>query len=164
MKKLACLLLGSLLLCGCSGKQMVETVSDEWLTGSMVPEKEISVQLPANAVKTVMSAEDGAELYFCEDYILTLQTIASGDLDRSARSLCGYSAERLSILQTKHDDLKRYDWTWTSAGEGSVQVGRAAVLDDGEYHYCLTVMAEEAVCADLDEQWDMVFRSFDVNS
>ena len=141
---------------------MVETVSDEWLTDTVAPEKELSVQLPANAAKTVLSAEDGAQLYFCGDYILTLQTIASGDLDRSVRSLCGYGAEQLSILQTKHGELKRYDWTWTSAGEGSVQVGRAAVLDDGDYHYCLTVLAEEEACAGLDEQWQTLFRSFDV--
>lgn len=141
---------------------MVETVNDEWLVSAMAPKKELSVQLPASAAKTVLSAEDGAELYFCEDYILTLQTMASGDLDRSARSLCGYDADRLSILQTKHGELKRYDWTWTSAGEGSVQVGRAAVLDDGDYHYCMTVMAEEAACGTLDEQWDALFRSFEV--
>lgn len=150
------------LLSGCSGQQVMETVTDEWLVSTMAPPKELSVKLPAEASKSVLSAEDGAELYFCDDYVITLQTIAAGDLDRSARSLCGYGADRLTILQTRNGDMKRYDWTWTSAGEGSAQVGRATVLDDGDYHYCMTVMAQEAACSGLREQWDALFDSFGV--
>ena len=158
-----CLLLCVVLLSGCSGQQVMETVTDEWLVSTMAPQKELSVKLPAEATKTVLSAEDGAELYFCDDYVITLQTVASGDLDRSARTLCGYGADRLTILQTKLGGLKRYDWTWTSAGEGSAQVGRATVLDDGDYHYCMTVMAQETACGGLKQQWDALFDSFGVS-
>lgn len=159
MKKLIWLLMCAVLLCGCSGQQTVETVTDEWLLSAMAPQKELSVKLPAGAAKSALAAEDGAELYFCDGYVLTLQTVPSGDLDRSARALCGYGTDRLTVLQTKIGGLKRYDWTWTSAGEGAVQVGRAAVLDDGDYHYCLTAMADEAACGSLDAQWDTLFSS-----
>ena len=151
--------MGAVLLSGCSGRQTVETVNDEWLLSAMAPQKEISVKLPAEASKSVLAAEDGSELYFCDGYILTLQTVPAGDLDRSARTLCGYGTDRLTVMQTKVGGLKRYDWTWTSAGEGSVQVGRAAVLDDGDYHYCLTAMADEAKGGSLDAQWETVFSS-----
>ena len=159
MKRVWVLLILAALLCGCSGQQSLETVTDELLLSAMVPEKELSVKLPADAAKSVMAADDGAELYFCDDYVLTIQTAPAGDLDRTARTLCGYGADRLTVLQTKTAGTKRYDWTWTSAGEGNVQVGRAAVLDDGDYHYCVTVMADESAIGKLDGQWDTIFSS-----
>jgi hypothetical protein len=80
-------------------------------------------------------------------------------LDRTARTLCGFDRERLTVMETRPGGLKRYDWTWTSAGEGGAQVGRAAVLDDGDHHYCMTVMADEAGSGDLDTRWDALFAS-----
>ena len=73
--------------------------------------------------------------------------------------LCGYGTGQLTMLETGLGGVKRYDWTWTSAGEGGVQVGRGAVLDDGDYHYCVTVMADEASSGGLDTQWDTLFSS-----
>jgi hypothetical protein len=159
VKRIWCLMIVSVLLCGCSGQQVVETVTDEWLLSTVTAQKELALKLPATASKAAMAAEDGAQLYFCDGYVLTLQTVPSGDLDRTARALCGYEADKLTVLQTKTGGVKRYDWTWTSAGEGSVEIGRAAVLDDGDYHYCLTVMADESSCGSLNRQWDALFAS-----
>lgn len=159
MKRIWWLLLVVVLFCGCSAKQTAETVCDELLLSAMAPQKELTVKLPAHASKAALAAEDGAELYFCDDYTLTLQTGPSGDLDRTVRTLCGYGENQLTVMETKLGGVKRYDWTWTGAGEGSVQVGRAAVLDDGDYHYCVTVMADEAVSGSLDPQWDELFAS-----
>lgn len=150
-----------ILLSGCSGEQAVETVTDELLVGVMAPEKEISLELPADAAKSA-STEDGAALYFCDGYILTVQTSPGGDLNRTVRSLCGYDRDRVTVIETKLGGAKRYDWTWASAGEGSVQVGRAAVLDDGDYHYCVTVMADEAGSGGLASQWDSMFASLNL--
>ena len=159
MKKIWWLLLVAVLLCGCSAQQVAETVSDELLLSTMAPQKELSVKLPANASQATLAAEDGAQLYFCDDYTLTVQTCVSGDLDRTVRALCGYGAKQLTVLETKLGGVKRYDWTWTSAGEQGAQVGRAAVLDDGNYHYCVTAMADEADGGTLDAQWDTLFAS-----
>ena len=62
-------------------------------------------------------------------------------------------------METKLGGVKRYEWTWTGMGESGAQVGRAAVLDDGDYHYCVTVMADEAAAGSLDAQWDALFAS-----
>ena len=67
MKKLWWLLLAAVLLCGCSRGQTVEMVCDELLLSTMAPQKELSVKLPSNAAKSVLAAEDGAQLYFCDD-------------------------------------------------------------------------------------------------
>lgn len=159
MKKIWWLLMAALLLCGCSTQQVLETVSDELLLSATAPQKTLSVKLPADAVSAAMAAEDGAQLYFCDGYVLMLQTAPGGDLDRTSRALCGYGRDGLTVMETKRGGLKRYDWTWTSAGEGSVQVGRAAVLDDGDYHYCMSVMADETGSGALDSRWDALFAS-----
>ena len=159
MKKICWLLLVVLLLCGCSTREVLETVSDELLLDTLAPQKTLSVKLPSDALSAAMAPEDGAQLYFCDGYVLTLQTAPAGDLDRTARALCGFDRERLTVMETGLGGLKRYDWTWTSAGEGGAQVGRAAVLDDGDHHYCMTVMADEAGSGDLDTRWDALFAS-----
>ena len=159
MKKIWWLLVAVMLLCGCSARQAMETVTDELLTSTAAPQKMLSVKLPSDAVSAAMAAEDGAQLYFCDGYVLTLQTAPAGDLDRTSRALCGYGRDRLTVMETKLGGMKRYDWTWTSAGEGGVQVGRAAVLDDGDHHYCMTVMADETGTGQLDSRWDALFAS-----
>ena len=160
MKKLGWLLMVAILLCGCSAEQTLETVTDELWVSTMAPQKELTFQLPDGAGASAMAAEDGAQLYFCDGYTLTVQTTLSGDMTQTIRNLCGYDRQKLTVMETKLGGLKRYDWTWTSAGEGSVQVGRAAVLDDGDYHYCVTTMAEEAHSGSLNDEWDRIFSSF----
>lgn len=159
LKRIWWLLLAAALLCGCSADQAAETVCDELLLPEMTPQKELSVKLPADASRSAMASEDGSCLYFCDDYVLTVQTTPAGDLDRTARALCGYGRAQLTVMETGHSGVKRYDWTWTCAGEGGVQVGRAAVLDDGAHHYCVTAMADETAAGSLAQQWDGVFSS-----
>ena len=74
MKRIWCLLLLAVLLCGCNAEQVAETVCDEMLLAVSAPPKELTVKLPANAAKSVLASEDGAQLYFCGDYTLTTQT------------------------------------------------------------------------------------------
>jgi hypothetical protein len=159
LKKWLCLLVIAVLLCGCSPEETLETVNDEWLMDVMAPQKELSVKLPNEAAKNVLAAEDGAELYFCDGYVIAVQTAPAGDLSKTLRNLCGYDRQQLTLMETGQVGAKRYDWTWTSAGEGAVQVGRGAVLDDGDYHYCVTVMADEGSAGALASQWDTLFDS-----
>ena len=159
MKKIWWILIVAMLLCGCSGEQALETVNDELWISTMAPQKELSVKLPATAAKSVLAAEDGAQLYFCDGYVLTLQTTSSGDLNKTTQTLCGFDREKLTVMETKLGGVKRYDWIWTGVGEGSVQVGRAAVLDDGDYHYCVTVMADESSSGSLTGEWDALFST-----
>ena len=43
-------------------------------------------------------------------------------------------------------------------------MGRAAVIDDGSYHYCLTVMAAEEEAPQLRGTWQALFDSFTLSS
>jgi len=49
----------------------------------------------------------------------------------------------IQVIKTAQDTYERYDFVWTAAGEDGLQTGRACILDDGNYHYALSAMAEE---------------------
>lgn len=163
MKKCWIMLLCLLLLSGCGTEEPMETVSDELLIPVLAPAKELVVPLPVEASQQVIWTQDSEKLYFCDGYSLAIQTLAAGDLERTVQSLCGYGTQELTILKTRHDDIRRYDWVWTSAGEGGDQIGRAAVLDDGSYHYCVSVMAEENQSGQLEQQWEKIFSSMSLS-
>ena len=65
------------------------------------------------------------------------------------------------MIETAQAGAKRYVAVWTSAGEAGNQVGRCAILDDGSYHYVLSVMADEQDAGRLSEGvWKEIFASF----
>ena len=60
--------------------------------------------------------------------------------------------------------MPRYDCAWTAAGETGSRIGRATILDDGNYHYTMTVMADSADAGTLQETWQELFATFQVVS
>lgn len=157
MKKWVCFLLISLLLTGCASEEVFETVADEILQPVMAQPREISVRLPDNAVAPVLEA-DGQQLYISEKYEILLETLSAGDINATVRSVSGYEKDQLTVLETQTGDVTRYEFVWACAGEKGDRLGRAVVLDDGDYHYCLSVLRD----VDTKSQvvWSDVFASF----
>ena len=89
-----------------------------------------------------------------------VQTLSGGDLDATIRSLTGFDREDITVLQSQSDP-KRWEFAWASAGEGGERLGRGVVLDDGNYHYCLTVL-QDADDDDCQIIWSQVFNSFEL--
>lgn len=162
MKKVCVILAMILVLTGCGARETFETVTDELLQPALSRSREIVVTVPDNASTAVMEAEDGGKLYLCDGYTMTVQTFNGGDLNRTLRDLCGYEADALTVMQTQDGQWNRHEWIWVSAGEGGEQLGRGAVLDDGYYHYCLTVMANAEDASVLEPEWEAVFASFTI--
>lgn len=160
MKRFVCLVCVMLLLTGCAVAQTFETVSDDLVQPVMAQMREVVVTLPDHAAVAVMNEEDGGKLYLCDGYTLTLQTMVSGDMDTTVRTLSGFSPDSLTILKTQTDGVERNEWVWSAVGEGGDQLCRAVVLDDGAYHYCMTVMADAASAGSLEAEWDAVFECF----
>ena len=146
----------AVLLCGCGAEETLETVSDEWIVPAMAQPREISVRLPENTVLPVME-QDGRKLYMGQNYEILLETLAAGDLNDTIRTISGFEKEQLTVLQTGQGELDRYEFVWTATGERGELLGRAVILDDGDYHYCMTVLrdAEESIVV-----WQDVFSSF----
>ena len=103
-------------------------------------------------------------MYLCDDYTITVQTFASGDLNKTLQTATGYGKDKLQIMRTHANNAKRYECVWTAAGEGETQVGRTCVLDDGSYHYVLTVMAAEKQAGALMQTWNALMESFRIAS
>lgn len=160
MKKCCAVILLLLLLTGCGAQETFETISDEYVQSASAVQMDILLNVPQEAVMQSLKNEDGEKIYLCEGYTLTVQTMESGDLDATIQTICGYSRDSLTVMETAPGDYKRYDFVWSCAGEGGDQVGRAAILDDGSHHYAVSCMAPEENSGALRDTWDAIFNSF----
>ena len=156
MKHLIWMVLLAILLTGCTAEETLETVSDEWVMPVMAQPREISVRLPEDTVTPVLEQDD-RRLYMGQNYEIMVETLSSGDLSATIRSLCGYEKDQLTVLETRQEDADRYDFVWTTAGERGDRLGRAAILDDGNYHYCMYAIRDQG---DTNIVWRDVFSSF----
>lgn len=149
-----------LLLSGCGIQETMETISDLYLQPVMADIQQVIVDVPKDASVEVLQSDDGGKLYLCDGYTVTVQTMEAGDLNKTLQEVTGYAKEDLTLMQTRQDGIKRYECIWTAAGESETQVGRARVLDDGNYHYVITVMAGESLAGELTQVWKELFNSF----
>lgn len=156
--KILCVLVIALLLAGCGGQPVLERVEDPWIEAAAV-QKEVTVKLPADAAAPALQNPDAGQLYLCDGYVLTLQTFTGGDLDATLRQVTGFSKEQVTCMQTREGEVDKYSCVWSSAGEGGDHVGRAVILDDGSYHYAVTVMADFASAGELADTWQQLLNS-----
>ena len=159
MKKLWILVGLCLLLCGCGARQTVETVDDELVEPAAALRREIQVELPGEAAAPTMET-DTSRYYICGDYEISLETFPSGDLKNTIRTLSGFEPQDLTVVETKEDGVSRYDFVWAAEGEKGQQLGRAAILDDGNYHYTLSVLRDAEKTEKTQVVWRTVFESF----
>ncbi len=157
------ILLGLLLLGGCT-EPVYEGVQDGIEAAAMAQAGQILLDIPAEFAAPAMENAEEGTLYLWKDFSLTLQTLEAGDLDRTLRACTGFGREELTVLQTRQDQMDRYVGAWTSAGEGTDQVGRIAVLDDGSYHYVLCLMAPEQEGEEQKAIWQSLMDSFQIHT
>lgn len=162
MKRCWIIVMLALAFTGCGVQETFETISDSYVIPAMAQARQIQAEIPADAAVLTMESEDGGTIYICENYTVSILTLPSGDLDGTLRTVTGYGRDALTVMQTQSDSYARYDVVWSSAGEGGDQVGRAAIVDDGSYHYVLSAMTgadqTEAVSAD----WEQLFQGFGI--
>ena len=159
MRKILLLLLTVFLLVGCGEQTVFETLGQiQHQPQQMALAATVQLSLPASAaLQTVSAGTD--RLYECDGYTLTVQTLEGGDLSRTVQTLSGFAPEKLTILETK-TDLQRYDWVWSAMGEDGALLCRAAVVDDGNYHYCLSALWDADSREKSQINWNQVFSSF----
>jgi hypothetical protein len=162
VKKCLICLLVVVFLTGCAAEQTMETISDELMKPVMAPVGKVELSLPESAWVQSMQGSNEDKLYFCNGYTVAVQTMHRGDLVETVQALSGFLPESLEIMETVSHGNKRWDWAWTCAGEGGDMICRAAVIDDGNYHYCVTVMASAASAGQLETEWNSLLESFAV--
>ncbi len=159
MKKLILIAGIALLLSGCAMQPTFETMLDEYVQPVSERKYQMTLALPEDASVLTVQNDEG-DLYFCDGYTVTVQVMPSGDLNKTLQQTTGFGKEQLQLVQTQLNGVKRYDWVWTSAGEGENQVCRGAILDDGINHYVLACMTGESGSYEVQEVWQELFDSF----
>ena len=158
MKRMLLLLMLAILLAGCRAETM-ETVEDVWEEAPVAEARQIRVSLPGEEALPVMESSTD-RLYLSESYQIEVQTLPGGDLNRTVHTMSGLEPEDVTLMQTEQAGLTRYDFVWAAAGEEGDQLGRGAILDDGNYHYALSVLRSADDTATRQIHWDQVFSSF----
>ena len=160
LKKMWICLFLCMFLCGCAQQPVFETLGDvEHLIGERPAMGTMTVQLPQEAAAQTLGTGDGT-MYDCEGYTLVMHTTSAGDFSKTVQQLSGFTPENLTIMETQMGENKRYEWVWTAATEDGDVLCRAAVLDDGTYHYCMSAMAQADLAGQLTTQWNALFASF----
>ncbi len=158
MKKLWIMMALVLMMCGCAAPTF-ETMNDVYAPQQEISPQKTAFQIPNDAAAQVMENENG-RLYFCEGYEIMVETHSAGDLNRTIQTLTGYAKDALTVMETSVSEIDRYECVWTSAGEAGDQIGRAVILDDGSYHYCMSVMAAAQEAGSLQDTWEELLRTF----
>lgn len=160
MKKMWLVLLAALLLSGCGAQETMETIADEWVIPVAAKPRETALNLPGEALACAMDSDTG-RMYFGDSYEVSIQTMSSGDLNATLEDITGFSREDLTVMKTQSGDADRWEFVWAAAGEKGERLGRGVILDDGEYHYCLSVL-QDADVTDCQIIWSEVLRTFEL--
>ncbi len=159
MKKCWIIVLALMLLTGCTGPALETLGSIPQRPSTEDAQAQVLLELPQTAVADVFGSEEDI-LYTCDGYTISMKTLPAGDLKATVQTLSGYDPQQLSIVESSSGAAERYDFVWTAAAEQGELVGRAAVIDDGAFHYCLCVYAQAADAGSLGEEWNRLFSSF----
>ena len=157
MRKIWVLLITMVLFSGCS-MQTFETVDDLNDVQAIAQPATLLVDLPEEAAAPAMQGSSGT-LYFCGAYDIMVEVMPSGNLSNTLQTLTGFSREELELLQTDRCGVDCYECAWSAAGEAGDHVGRVLVLDDGSFHYCVSVMAMAEDAGDCAADWKEILES-----
>lgn len=162
MKKILFTVLVLVLLSGCQQPKTFETMSDSYIQPDLPEAQKVLLQLPEDAAQAVLEAAGTGTLYLCDGYCVAVQILPAGNLDATLREVTGYGAEKVQIWERKDGELSRFVCAWASAGEGGDQMAKATILDDGNYHYVLSVMASAEDAGELEDTWQQLMESFSI--
>lgn len=157
MKVLAVILCVLMLLSGCS-EDVFETIADSDDISVMATPATVLIDLPDTAAISVMEGMSG-KLYFCDGYEIMVETLNSGNLDATLKTLTGFGKEEIRSVQTMRCGVSCYEGAWSSAGEAGDQIGRVMVLDDGNYHYCISMVTAAKNASDCQKEWQDILDS-----
>ena len=166
MKKvwIVLLLICTAVMCGCGVQETLETIADD--VAAFVPTDAAEVQLsfPEEVEVSIMESANGNKLYLCDGYSVTVQTMDGGDISKTLREISGYDTEKLTVMKTVQKGTACYESAWSTVGEKGDQSCRTVILDDGTYHYAVTVMADYAQAGQMRETWEKILNSVWINT
>lgn len=156
MKKFCFAILCVFMLSGCSSVETMETIRDDEAFPVMGEAAKVHLSIPE--IENAQVVEDGAgsKIYLFNDFCVTVQTLDGGNMEKTLELVSGFDAGKLTLLKTEQDDCLQFRCAWSSTGEQEDLLCRAVVVDDGRYHYAVTVMADSSEIAEQPELWDIL--------
>lgn len=160
MKKLGCLLL-LLCLTGCS-VPVWETVDDDLSVSASQQQEAYTVQIGVPDGMTLLEDGETFQLYSTDNGELEIetQTFLTAGVDSAVKTLTGFSAEELTILQTTRFDMPEYQFAWVAQTEQGARLYRADMVLDGTRCYAVVCSSLESAGDYYAFQARQVFSSF----
>lgn len=146
-------------LSACSGTEPFEVISDSIVEYPTPTPARVQLKIPDDAALSVMNSSEG-QSYEGDHYQIIVQTYPSGNLEETLQLITGYSKNQLNLMEMSERDYNKYLCAWSSVSEEGDLVGRCTVLDDGRFHYCLTVLMDAQVSGKIRKDIDALFADY----
>lgn len=163
MKKCVVWMMVALLLTGCAAEPVYENIGDVWANSEPVGSPgTIEFSLPDGAQMEVLEDSD-SKCYTVGEWEIWTQVYPGGDVRSTMEQETGIGGDALTIIERQTQEMSLYETAWSTTGEDGMKVGRTAVLDDGTYHYCVSVMVPETDAGEAGEFYNQILDSVTVS-
>lgn len=163
MKKCVVWVMAALLLTGCAAEPVYETIGDVWANSEPVSAPGmIEFAMPDGAQMEVLE-ESASRCYTVGEWEIWTQVCPGGDIRSTMAQVTGIGADALTIVTRQMQGMACYETAWSTTGEDGMKVGRTAVMDDGNYHYCVSVTVPETDANEVAEFYGQILDSVTVS-
>lgn len=155
----------ALLLSGCAAEPVYETIGD--VCGNTEPVAapgEITFAPPDGAARETSADGSGRNIYTVGAWEIWTQVYPGGDIRATMEQITGLGAQALTVMERQANGMACYETAWTTTGENGSLVGRAAVMDDGNYHYCLGLLVPEDQAEGIGEVFSQLLTTVTVTN
>lgn len=160
MKKVLVVLLVGLMLAGCAAEPTFETIADGDISAVIAQQRSVEVSV---GERDVILQSDSGTLYLCDGYSVAVQVLSGGNLDATLQTVTGFERDVLTLMQTASGELGCYECAWSAVTEEGEVVCRAVILDDGLYHYCVSVLVDAEDAKQLQDVAAQILDSVRLN-
>lgn len=161
--KITVVLVLMMLLSGCAGAAW-ETVEDinTAIPAASWQEAAYSIEIGIPSDLALQEQTADWSLYATENGELEVETrrFLASDMKQAVKTLSGFSADRMTILQTTRFDLPEYQFAWLAQTEQGSRLYRADFVIDGMECYAVVCSRPEEAGMAFDEPIRHVFSTF----
>lgn len=164
MKKVLLFVMVAVFLGGCAAEPVYETIGNAMEdTLPVGAPGTIELTLPEDAEMQVIDGESGSKSYRIGDMELWTQVCEGGDISDTLEQVTGIRSDALTVMEYQLDEMSCNEIAWiTNTDEGSL-VCRTAVLDDGNYHYCISLMMPEENAQELSTSFSEIMDGVSIS-
>lgn len=164
MKRILVCVMAAAMLSGCAAEPVYETIGNAMEdTQPVAAPGTIELVLPEDAQMQVVEDEFGSKSYRIGDNEVWTQVRTGGDISATMEQVTGISAEALTVMEYQLMDMPCYELAWITATEEGMKVARTAVIDDGNYHYCVSLMMPEEKAESLGDSFSELLSGLRVS-